>query len=197
MKLIGLTGGIGCGKTTVLEVFESLGVPCFIADKHASEYYRDSSFLEKIRSIFGDKVFDNQGNVDKKAIAAIVFSDHTKLEELNAIIHPRVMNDFRQWASTQNAPYVIFESAIIFEYGLEKHLDAIIAVYLEKEERMRRIENRDKVGRDAIEARMRNQLSAESKMDRADFVILNYEGNPRLRQVKHIDQWLRSSYMNN
>lgn len=197
MKLIGLTGGIGCGKTTVLEVFQQLGAPCFIADKQAAIYYHDNAFLKEIQSLFGDEVFDSDGNVDKRRIADIVFHDQGKLLQLNALIHPRVMDDFRRWATQQKAPYVIFESAIIFEYNLQQHLDAIIAVYLEKEERLRRLEQRDKVGRDAIEARMRNQLSAETKMDLADYVILNYEGNPRTRQVKHIDHLLRSSYPNN
>ena len=112
--------------------------------------------------------------------------------KLNALIHPRVMKDFASWASIQKAEYVIMESAIIYEYHLDKQLDKVITVYLEKEERMRRLILRDKASREQLEERMRNQLSAEEKMDRADYVILNYEGNPRVRQVTFIDNMLRS-----
>lgn len=190
MKLVGLTGGIGCGKTTVLEEFRRLGVPCFIADREAGKYYEEAGFKEDIRKLFGDEVFLADGRVDKRAIAQRVFADSDKLEKLNALIHPRVMSEFAQWAKRQNAPYVILESAIIYEYELDRHLDAIIAVYLEKEERLRRLMERDKTSREELEMRMKNQLSAEEKMERADYVVLNYEGNPRRRQVSTIDRWL-------
>ena len=188
MKYIGLTGGIGCGKTTVLNVFESLGVPCFIADRHAATYYNEPDFVNKLCGIMGDGILKSDGSVDKQAIARIVFNDRSKLLQLNGMVHPRVMNDFRRWADSQptTVPYVILESAIIYEYDLNKALDGVIAVYLEKEERIRRLQLRDSVSREAIEARMRNQLSAEAKLDLADWVILNYEGNPRQRQVETI-----------
>jgi len=190
MKRIGLTGGIGCGKTTVLAEFEKLGVPCFVADAHAAKYYEESDFLSEIRDLFGEAVFNADGSANKGRIAGIVFNDKSKLLQLNGLIHPRVMSDFAEWADGQKSgtPYVIIESAILYEYGLDKPLDAVIAVYLDKEERLRRLELRDKVEREVLEARMRNQLSAEEKMDRADFVVLNYEGNPRSRQVRTIHE---------
>lgn len=191
MTLVGLTGGIGCGKTTVLHAFEEMGVPCFIADTHAASYYEEPEFLQSISSLLGNEVFDSQGKADKREIASIVFNDKEKLQALNAMIHPRVMNDFKKWAEQQKSEYVILESAIIFEYGLQRHLDKVVTVYLEKEERIKRLEIRDGVSRDILEARMRNQLSAEEKMDLADYVILNYEGNPRRRQVEYIDRLLR------
>jgi dephospho-CoA kinase len=191
MKLVGLTGGIGCGKTTVLETFRHLGIPCFVADQRAGEYYKEPAFLNEIRVLFGDRVFDDNGNVVKSEIARIVFNDKDKLQKINSLIHPRVMQEFVSWAELQKAPYVIMESAIIYEYNLDSKLDTVIAVYLEKEERLRRLQLRDNVSRDALEARMRNQISAEEKMDRADYVILNYEGNPRARQVEYVDRLLR------
>ncbi|MCR5191678.1 MAG: dephospho-CoA kinase [Bacteroidales bacterium] len=191
MTLVGLTGGIGCGKTTVLHVFEEMGVPCFIADTHAASYYEEQEFLQSISSLLGNEVFDSQGKADKRKIASIVFNDKEKLQALNAMIHPRVMNDFHKWAEQQKSEYVILESAIIFEYRLQRYLDKVVTVYLEKEERIKRLEIRDGVSRDILEARMRNQLSAEEKMDLADYVILNYEGNPRRRQVEYIDRLLR------
>ena len=137
-------------------------------------------------------MFRADDSVDKQAIARIVFADKGALASLNGLIHPRVMEDFRRWAGEQRAPYVIFESAILYEYGLEQAVDKVIAVYVEKEERFRRLEQRDHATREALEARMRNQLSAEEKMDRADYVVLNYEGNPRQRQVEHIHGLLMS-----
>lgn len=191
MYRVGLTGGIGCGKTTVLREFQKLGVPCFIADQYAAGYYNDTHFLNEVRDLLGSSVIRPDGSADKARIASIVFNDKEALLGLNALIHPRVMDDFDRWASVQKAPYVIIESAIIFEYHLDKHLDKVITVYLEKEERMMRLMLRDNTTRELLEQRMRNQMSAEEKMDLADFVILNYEGNPRQRQVAEIDKIIK------
>lgn len=188
-KLVGLTGGIGCGKTTVLEVFRTMGVPCFVADQWAAQYYEEADFLTDIRNLFGDSVF-HDGMADKRAIARIVFNDSQMLTQLNALIHPRVAKDVLAWSQQQQAPYVIFESAILYEYGFDSMMDAVVAVYVDKEERLRRLVHRDHASREELEARMRNQLSAEEKMDRANYVILNYEGNPRHRQVSHIHDQL-------
>lgn len=193
MKLIGLTGGIGCGKTTVLKEFQAIGIPCFVADTHAASYYEEPDFVHQLNTILKCDVCLADGSVDKRRVADIVFNDSKALSRLNALVHPRVMSDFRQWAAQQQAPYVILESAILYEYGLDKSLDAVIAVYLEKEERFRRLMFRDRTSREALEARMRNQLPAEEKMDRADYVILNYEGNPRRRQVETIDRKLKNN----
>lgn len=184
---VAVTGGIGCGKTTVLEQFRLLGVPTFIADEVAGNYYRDPAFLQEVRGLFGDKVFRPDGSVDKQAIASIVFADDAMLQRLNALVHPRVWRDFVVFAEQHAmAPYVIFESAIVYEYAFDKKVDKVVCVYLDKEERMRRLELRDHATRAQLEARMANQLSAEEKMMRADYVILNYEGNPRARQVQHV-----------
>ena len=187
MKLVALTGGIGCGKTTVLEEFQKLGVPCFVADQVAGRYYDDPAFVAEVVNLFGKDVLQKDGSVDKRAIARIVFNDAQALKKLNALIHPRVWEDFKLFAESHtDSPYVIFESAITYEYGFDKMVDKVICVYLEKEERLRRLELRDKVSRTELEARMRNQWEAEEKMMRADFVILNYEGNPRKRQVAFV-----------
>lgn len=192
MLHIGLTGGIGCGKSTVVLEFQKIGIPCFVADEVARTYYDDLDFCALIGSTFGNDVLTPDGHVDKARLAQKVFADRQALLHLGSMIHPRVMADFALWADRQQAPYVIIESAILYEYNLDANLDKIIAVYLEKEERLRRLELRDHATRDQLEARMRNQLSAEEKMQRADFVILNYEGNPRSRQVQLIDQKLKT-----
>ena len=189
--LVALTGGIGCGKTTVLNEFRKLGIPCFVADEVAGAYYSDPAFLTQIRDLFGDRVFRPDGTIDKKAIAAIVFADPAMLQRLNALVHPRVWDDFVRFASQHpDAPYILFESAIVYEYGFDRLVDKVICVYLEKEERLRRLELRDHATRAQLEARMANQLSAEEKMMRADYIVLNYEGNPRPRQVLHIHNLL-------
>ena len=127
------------------------------------------------------------GRADKQAIARIVFSDKEKLLRLNALVHPRVWADYLAFTERhEDAPYSLFESAIVYEYGFDRLVDKVVCVYLEKEERLRRLAERDHVGREALEARMRNQLPAEEKMSRADYVILNYEGNPRRRQVQQV-----------
>lgn len=189
--LVALTGGIGCGKTTVLHEFLKLGVPCFVADQVAGAYYSDPDFLQQIRALFGNDVFRPDGTVDKQAIARIVFADPEALQRLNALIHPRVWNDFLLFASQHPAaPYLLFESAIVYEYGFDRLVDKVVCVYVELEERLRRLEQRDHATRAQLQARIANQLSAEDKMLRADYVILNYEGNPRARQVAHIHSLL-------
>ena len=191
MRLVALTGGIGCGKTTVLNEFRHLGIPCFVADEVAGNYYKESDFRASVRELLGDAVMLPDGAVDKRAVAARVFSDPAALQALNALVHPRVWNDFLQFVSRQQAPYVIFESAIVYEHGFDRMGDKVVCVYLEQEERLRRLALRDHATREQLLARMRNQLSAEEKMMRADYVILNYEGNPRARQVRHIHSLLQ------
>ena len=192
MKKVGITGGIGCGKTTVVAEFERLGVPCFIADAVAAGYYRQPDFLNRLRALFGDSVFSPDGSADKQRIAARVFSDPEALQRLNALIHPRVMDDFQAFCDAHaEAPYVLFESAILYDYGFDRLMDCVVCVYLDLAERIRRLRERDHADEACIAARIANQLPAEETMLRADYVILNYEGNPRRRQVAYIDNLLR------
>lgn len=190
-RYVALTGGIGCGKTTVLQQFRALGIPCFIADQVAGAYYSDPAFLDQIRSLFGPAVIQPDGTADKAAIARIVFADPQALQRLNQLVHPRVWDDFLQFAQKHaDAPYLIFESAIVYEYAFDRLVDKVICVYLDLAERMRRLVERDHTTPQQLQARMANQLTAEEKMRRADYVILNYEGNPRARQVQHVHNLL-------
>lgn len=193
MKRIGITGGMGCGKTTVVAEFERLGVPAFVADKVGGSYYNDVSFLAEVHNALGDGVLDAEGRVDKKRIAAIVFSDKEALAKLNALVHPRVMVDFDAFCRQHaDKTYVLFESAILYDYGLERYMDKVICVYLSLDERLARLRERDHAGDNVLLARIHNQLPAEEMMRRADYVILNYEGNPRRRQVEYLDKELRN-----
>lgn len=192
MKRVGLTGGMGCGKSTVVAEFRQLGIPCFVSDLEAARYYYDPEFLDELRNLLGDSIFLPDGSADKRAVAARVFADRRLLEQLNALIHPRVIDDF-DWFCEQHsdAPYVLFESAILFDYGFDRLMDKVVCVYLDLTERLRRLGLRDGVGEETLMARIDNQLPAEEMMRRADYIILNYEGNPRQRQVSYIDKLLR------
>ena len=194
MKRVGITGGIGCGKSTVVAEFARLGVPCFVADRVAGAYYEDEGFLREVRSLFGDGVFRPDGSADKRAIAARVFADGSLLSRLNALVHPRVLADFDSFCLAHaDAPYVLFESAILYDYGLDRLMDCVVCVYLDLPERLRRLKERDGVGEESLMARIANQRPAELTMMQADYVILNYEGNPRRRQVAYIDNLLRTN----
>ena len=193
MFKVGITGGIGCGKSTVLTEFSKLGVPCFEADAVAAHYYDDPLFcLQVARLLDAPHIITPNGLIDKRAVASIVFNAPSKLQLLNALIHPRVISDFEHFSHTASAPYVLFESAILYDYGFDRMMDRVVCVYLEAEERIRRLMIRDHVSRELIMDRMRNQLPAEQIMLRADYVILNYEGNPRKRQVSLLHQSLLS-----
>lgn len=192
MKRIGITGGMGCGKSTVVAEFEKLGVGCFVADQVAAAYYAEQSFLEQIRTLFGEEVFRADGTADKRQIAQRVFSDGRLLEQLNGIVHPRVIEDFEHYCEEHASDeYVLFESAILYEHRLDRLMDGVICVYLDLPERIRRLRLRDGAEEEVLLARIHNQMPAEEVLMRADYVILNHEGNPRQRQVAYIDRELR------
>ena len=174
MKKVGITGGIGCGKSTVVAEFVRRGVYAFVADDVAAAYYADTAFLAEVRRLFGNEVFRQDGSADKRRIANVVFADSHKLAALNALVHPRVMADFDAFCRQHSAePYVLFESAILYDYGFDA------------------LKKRDGVDERQLMARVANQMPAEEMMRRADYVILNYEGNPRQRQVALIDKMIR------
>ncbi len=192
MKRVGITGGIGCGKSTVVAEFQKLGILSFVADQVAADYYKDSQFLDEIRRLFGDSVFDNSGTIDKRALANIVFGDRQALAKLNNLVHPKVMQDFDVFCREHDdQPYVLFESAILYDYSFDRFMHSVIGVYLDLDERIRRLLLRDKASEAEIRARIANQLPAETILQRADYIVLNYEGNPRARQVAYIDKQLR------
>lgn len=192
MKKVGITGGMGCGKSTVVAEFAKLGVPSFMADKAGADLYLDPAFLAEVRALLGDDVFRPDGTADKRLIASRVFASPSLLAGLNALVHPRVMQAFDCFCSLHSdAPYVLFECAILYDYGLDRLMDKVICVYLQLDERLARLSERDAVSREELMARISHQLPAEEMMRRADYVILNYEGNPRQRQVAFIDNILR------
>lgn len=183
---------MGCGKSTVVAEFSKLGIPTFVADRAGTECYNDSGFLTEVRALLGDDVFLPNGKVDKRLIADKVFADKHLLSGLNNLVHPRVMKSFELFCEKHSqAPYVLFESAILYDYGFDRLMDCVVCVYLQLEERLDRLVSRDHASHQELMARIANQMPAEEMMKRADYVILNYEGNPRQRQVAYIDQILR------
>lgn len=183
---------MGCGKSTVVAEFAKLGVSSFVADRAGAACYEDAAFLAEVRDLLGDEVFNPDGAPDKRRIAAKVFANPQLLAGLNALVHPRVMEAFDRFCADHSAePYVLFESAILYDYGFDRLMDKVICVYLQLDERLERLAQRDKAGRDELLARIANQMAAEEMMRQADYVILNYEGNPRQRQVAYFDKILR------
>ncbi|MDB2612420.1 dephospho-CoA kinase [Flavobacteriaceae bacterium] len=178
--IVGLTGGIGSGKTTVANFFKELGVPIYIADDEAQKLMLESSLLKSgLISLFGPKVYEN-GQLNKLLISESIFKDKTTLKAINNIVHPVVAIHFNKWLGLQESPYVIKEAAIFFENGSYKSLDAIITVVAPEECKIRRIMQREIKSKKQIKAIMNNQWSDKKKIKMSDFVI----ENTNLKQTK-------------
>lgn len=172
-KIIGLTGGIGSGKTTVARYFSELGIPVYIADDEARKLTELPETLAQIRNKIGNEVFDEDSLVREK-LAAVVFNDPEKLRQLNAIIHPLVKQHFDNWIKDHsNAPFVIKETAILFESGSYLDCDLIITVTAPFELRIARVLKRDKTTREKILNRMNNQWTDDKRISKSDYTIEN------------------------
>ena len=187
MITIGLTGGIGSGKTTIANIFnEYFSIPIYITDKEAKQIIAtDPDVQSKIIKIFGKNAFINK-QYNAKYIGSIVFNDENMLKKLNNIIHPAVAKNFIAWKEKQTAPYVIKESAILFESGSYKDCDMIISVVAPLELRIKRVMLRDNIDRKSVENRIKNQWSDEKKIKNSNFVIENIEINKIFDKIKDI-----------
>ena len=173
MILVGLTGGIGSGKSTVINYFKELGITCYQADDEAKELMNsDKGLIKKIKNSFGDSIYINS-KLDRKKLSAIVFTDKQKLELLNSIVHPYVNRHFENYCKGLEDIYIIKEVAIIFEIGTQNKFDKIILVRAPKEDRVKRIINRDKCNRQDAINRINNQIADDDKIDQCDFIIDN------------------------
>lgn len=183
MLHIGLTGGIGSGKSTIAKVFETLGLPVYYADDASKKLMNEDIELKKqIIRYFGEASYtDNQLN--RSYIASVVFADKTKLELLNSLVHPATIRDAKRWMKEQNTPYAIKEAALIFESGSADGLDYIIGVFAPQALRIKRTMDRDNVTREAVIKRMQNQVDETMKMRLCDFVIYNDEQQLVIPQV--------------
>jgi len=188
MIIVGLTGGIGSGKSTVINHFKELGVNCYQADIEAKELMdSDQNLINKIQNSFGEDIYINS-KLDRKKLASIVFRNKKKLDLLNSIVHPSVNKHFINYCKGLNDKYIIKEVAIIFETGTQDNFDKIILVKAPKEERVIRIIKRDKCPRqDAID-RINNQIEDEKKVAKSDFIIdnINLEDIPnKVLKIHH------------
>lgn len=187
---VGLTGGIGSGKTTVAEMFMGHGIPVFNSDNEAKKLMVESEELKAgIVSLFGEKAYQD-GVLNRKYIASKAFGDDTLLENLNKLVHPAVRKRFKEWLTAQDAPYVIQEAAILFENGVYKEYDAMILVWAPKEQRIQRIIERDGSKREDILERMNHQMDDAEKSALADFIIENINLEHTALQVLDVHEQL-------
>ena len=176
-RTLGVTGGIGSGKTTVCHILEELGARVFYADDEGKRLLVDDpEAREEIVKAFGEDSYHRDGTLNRRYLAEEVFNDKRKLEKINSIVHPRVFERFNQErirAEVDGVPLLVHEAALIFEAGGDKHLDAVAVVDAPKELRIDRVSRRDNVSREDVEARMSHQLPPEELRERADYVIPN------------------------
>lgn len=190
MLKIGITGGIGCGKTTVAKVFEVLGIPVYYADDAAKRLMNeDEKLKQKIKTQFGESIYTN-GILNRKQLANIVFNAPEKLEILNQLIHPATIKDADKWMHNQTSAYTLKEAALIFESGAQQNLDYVIGVTAPAPLRIQRTMQRDAVTREEVVARMDKQMNDVIKMKLCDFIITNDEQEMLLPQVLELHQKL-------
>lgn len=193
---IGITGGIGSGKTTVCHIFETLGVPVYYADDRAKVLMiEDIGLIKRIKNLFGQAAYFEDGTLNRKHISEIAFSNPLILNKLNALVHPAVQADGERWQDAQiDVPYTIKEAALHFESGGFRFMDKIICVVAPKEVRIERVLLRGGLNRAEIEARMSKQLSDEEKIKQSDFVIDNDTQTGLIQQVLTIHKTLIKIY---
>jgi dephospho-CoA kinase len=186
MLKIGLTGGIGTGKSTVAKIFKILGIPVFDADTAAKDLMNNNEELkQKIREEFGDESYEN-GGLNRSYLAEIVFNDKYKLEKLNALVHPIAIQAGIDWATKQNAKYIIKEAALMFEAGSAFDVDYIIGVFAPVDLRIARVMYRDGITKEQVEARMKNQIDENIKIKLCDFIVGNDENSLLTNQIINI-----------
>ena len=185
-NIIGLTGGIGSGKTTIANYFHSFGIPLYIADDEARKLMQSQKIINAIKTVFGDGIFEKE-TLNRAKLAEIVFNEPEKLQKLNAIIHPAVKSDFKEWLlQNKDAPFIIYEAAILFESGNYANCDYIITVVAPIDTRIERVMKRDKTTRELIIKRMEAQWTDEQRISKSDFVIENEDLKKAKQKVEEI-----------
>ncbi len=191
MLKVGVTGGIGSGKTTVCRIFTTLGIPVYYADDRAKELMiSDHELVAGIKNIFGEEAYED-GQLNRKLLSDKAFKDKSLLTKLNAVVHPAVFRDSINWfLSHEDKLYVLYEAAILFETGNNQNMDKVITVVAPAEDRIARIIARDAVEREEVLARIDKQLSDDEKIRRSDFVIHNDHSHSVVEQVLTIHEQL-------
>lgn len=195
MKRVGLTGGIGCGKSTIAEAFKVLGVAVYNSDTRAKWLNEnDERIVKGLMNLLGEETYDSEGKLNRGYMASRIFSDRELLDKVNKLIHPIVSEDFELWCAEQKrsgAKYVINEAALLIENGTYKQYDYLIVVCAPYEERILRTMQRDNTTREQIESRIRNQMSDEEKQQVADEVIMTDDKHFLIPQIIEIDKKLK------
>lgn len=187
MKTIGITGGIGSGKTTCCKLFENLGIPVYYADTRAKQLMVTSKPLKKqIKALLGEEAYHRNGRPNRPYIASKIFSDKQLLKKMNGLVHPAVGMDVIGWAQAQKSEYVMYEAALLVENGSYKNFNKLIVVTCPKDERIKRVMKRDNISKDAVLARMKNQLPEKMKVAVADFIIDNSGSQELEEQIRRI-----------
>ncbi|MBN1251824.1 MAG: dephospho-CoA kinase [Bacteroidales bacterium] len=184
MIKVGLTGGIGSGKTFVSKIFKLLGAPVYNSDIEAKKLYTNNIIVkEKIISNFGSQIYFENGELNKQKLSEVIFSDKKSLQIINSIIHPAVKENFEMWLKTVKFPYIIKEAAILFESGAYKYVDKIILVTAPEHKRIERVIKRDNLDEKSVKERINNQLNQSELRKRSDFEIINDEKEMVLDQI--------------
>lgn len=187
MIVVGLTGGIGSGKTTVAKAFKALGIPIYIADIEAKKLMNRSKVIKrKLKLLLGEAAYTDAGKLNKPYIANIIFNDKSYLKKMNAIVHPKVAKHFKKWTEKQSAPYVIKEVAVLFENGGNTACDFVITVTAPKALRIERLLKRDNTSTEKIEAIIKNQWSDSEKIKLSDYTIINKTLEDTILQAKKV-----------
>ena len=190
MIIVGLTGGIGSGKTTVAKMFHELNVPIYIADLEAKSLMNRSKVIKrKLIALFGENAY-RDGKLNRPFLAEKIFNDKGLLTQMNAIVHPKVGSHFKRWLKKQKAPYVIKEAAILFENGSYKECDAMITVTSPLEKRIDRVVKRDNSTKKKVQAIVDNQWTDEQRIELSDFVIRNIDLSDTKEQVLQVHEKL-------
>ena len=183
MFRLGVTGGIGSGKSTVCKIFKVLGIPHFSADESARIIMdSDERLRESLNQLAGINLYKN-GELDRKALAGLIFNNNELLEKVNGLVHPLVFSDYETWCLQQTSPYVIMEAAILYESGGENYTDRVAAVIAPVEERIMRVVDRNTMTREEVASRIKNQVPENELISRADYIIDNSEYKMAIPQV--------------
>ncbi len=187
MKL-GVTGGIGSGKTSVCRVFSVLGIPVFFADPEANNVMNsDQNIMKEIKRIAGNDLYE-EGTLDRQKLASIIFNDQDLLKKVNSLVHPVVFNNFMHWTEAQTTPYVIMEAAILFESGASELVDRIATVIAPVEERIARVTQRNTLKREQVIERINNQMDDAERIKRSDYIIDNSENEMIIPAILRIHE---------
>jgi len=187
-KRLGVTGGIGSGKTTVCRIFRVLGIPVFVADNVARDVMENEPDIRAAINLITGKDLYTHGNLDRKELARIIFNRPDLLRKVNAAVHPEVLERFNRWASASDSPYVIMEAAILFEAGADSLVDRVVTISAPVEERISRVMGRNELTREEVIRRINNQLEDEEREEQSYYVINNSDNEMIIPEILKIHE---------